>query len=496
MTFGIDISGFQSGMNLAQAKAEGCQFVIIKASGFNTGTFYRASGYVTLIDKAVAASLPKGHYYLIGGGQVWKSPTEQARYFVSTLYRFDVNHDVLMLDNEGLDSNGYVFSDAEAAEFMAEVIRSTGINPKRVWHYAGGADYRKRAPWPKIEALGIRYVWAAYGSAPTGKTPDHQPALMGSIPRWDVHQFTNRTAIAGMSVDGNYSPHSIANLFGGSVAYFSNRPAKGNMNQGFGPRPKPTPTSPAIHYGQDYGWGGGDAIFAARGGVVRDYGNVGAYGNRLIIDHGSGAQTWYCHLQSNVVPVGTVVPAGKQVAWMGATGNVTGKHLHFELRLNGTAVDPEPYFAASGPAGDGDIIIVPPEADVAKFVAFANHDNFRVRPQWQRFPWRNSPREENVAIGTGPGLFDVVLNLYLTEFPEDAQVEGRFIVENATTGLTTNDHIFTVNGHALGTVRAAIPMRFNVPPLSRVFLEMHKSSGAVDPLLDYWGCDIAVLRVG
>jgi hypothetical protein len=137
------------------------------------------------------------------------------------------------------------------------------------------------------------------------------------------------------------------------MAYFTFRPAKGNMNQGFGPRPKPTPTSPAIHYGQDYGWGGGDAIYAARGGRVKSYGYVGAYGNRLVIDHGGGWETWYCHTSSKTVPVGTNVAAGQQIAWMGATGNVTAKHLHFELRVNGAARDPEPYFASSDTSGGG-----------------------------------------------------------------------------------------------------------------------------------------------
>lgn len=135
------------------------------------------------------------------------------------------------------------------------------------------------------------------------------------------------------------------------MGYLTNRPAAGNMNQGFGPRPKPTPTSPAIHYGQDYGWGGGDAIYAARSGRVKSYSFSGAYGNRLVIDHGDGTETWYCHTSAATVTVGAQVAGGDQVAWMGATGNVVGKHLHFELRINGVATDPAPYFSGSSLAG-------------------------------------------------------------------------------------------------------------------------------------------------
>lgn len=137
------------------------------------------------------------------------------------------------------------------------------------------------------------------------------------------------------------------------MAFLSRRPARGNMNQGFGPRPKPTPTSPATHYGQDYGWGGGDAIYAAADGVIVAYAFSGAYGNRVVIAHGNGIQTWYCHTTSLApdVHVGQAVDAGDYIAVMGSTGNVTGKHLHFELRINGTATNPEPYFAGNDIAG-------------------------------------------------------------------------------------------------------------------------------------------------
>ena len=214
MTFGIDVSGFQAGIDFVNAKQQGVEFVIVKASGFNTGTLYVASGYHTHIDRAVAAGLPKGHYYLTGGG---KTPTEQARWFVDNLYEFDPASDVLMLDNERLDSNGYLFTDAEATEFAVEVIRLTGVAPKRVWHYAGASDYRRAGSWPLLEQAGVRYVWAAYGDRPTGQTPDHEPSLQGSIPRWDVHQFTSSYQMPGWSgaLDGLFSRHTITDLFGG-----------------------------------------------------------------------------------------------------------------------------------------------------------------------------------------------------------------------------------------------------------------------------------------
>ncbi|MGG7466048.1 M23 family metallopeptidase [Plantibacter sp. YIM 135347] len=122
------------------------------------------------------------------------------------------------------------------------------------------------------------------------------------------------------------------------------RPSPGNITESFGPRPKPTPTSPAIHYGIDFGWGNGDVVTAARGGVVTSAASAGAYGNRVVIEHEPGIETWYCHLSSFSVGVGARVNAGQPVGVQGTTGNVTAKHLHFELRINGTAVDPLGYF--------------------------------------------------------------------------------------------------------------------------------------------------------
>jgi hypothetical protein len=211
MTFGIDIASPQRDIDLGRAKAEGVQFVVVKMGGLNVTPQYVAPYYHRQVDKAVAAGLPKGHYYLIGKGQ---TPEAQAVFFVNNLYRFDKDRDILALDNEALDANGTRWGDADAARFARRVLQLTGIPANRFWHYAGASDYRATGSWPELAALGVRFWWAAYGSYPTGQTPDHEPALQGSIPRWDVHQFTSASRVAGYSLDGNYSPHSIDTLFG------------------------------------------------------------------------------------------------------------------------------------------------------------------------------------------------------------------------------------------------------------------------------------------
>jgi len=133
----------------------------------------------------------------------------------------------------------------------------------------------------------------------------------------------------------------------------THRPAAGRITEPYGYREVlPTPTSPRIHYGTDYGWGGGDTIYAAAGGLVLEYAYSGAYGNRLVIEHGNGHRTWYCHLESCHVQAGDLVSGGQVVAVMGATGNVTAKHLHHELRIGGVAVDSETYYQSGTAAAD------------------------------------------------------------------------------------------------------------------------------------------------
>ena len=67
------------------------------------------------------------------------------------------------------------------------------------------------------------------------------------------------------------------------------------------------------------------------------------YGNTVILDHGEGISTLYGHLATIRVQSGDTVPAGEVIGTIGRTGNATTNHLHFELRVDGEAVDPTPY---------------------------------------------------------------------------------------------------------------------------------------------------------
>ena len=84
-------------------------------------------------------------------------------------------------------------------------------------------------------------------------------------------------------------------------------------------------------------------MHAADSGVVVDAGSIRGYGYAVIIDHGNGLSTLYGHNESLAVSAGQSVSQGQVIAYAGSTGNSTGPHVHFEVRVNGDPVDPMSY---------------------------------------------------------------------------------------------------------------------------------------------------------
>lgn len=99
----------------------------------------------------------------------------------------------------------------------------------------------------------------------------------------------------------------------------------------------------SYHSGLDISCSYGAAVCAADGGTVTYTGYKGSYGNLVIITHDNGTQTYYAHNSSIVVSTGQKVAKGQQIAKAGSTGRSTGVHCHFEVRVNGTAVNPLSY---------------------------------------------------------------------------------------------------------------------------------------------------------
>jgi murein DD-endopeptidase MepM/ murein hydrolase activator NlpD len=124
-----------------------------------------------------------------------------------------------------------------------------------------------------------------------------------------------------------------------------------NIAQGFGPSPYPFEPAfggyPHFHTGIDLAGPLGTPIVAAADGVVAvaEVSTVG-YGNHVIIAHANGMLSLYGHLEAMLVHPGDSVKAGQLIALMGSTGNSTGPHCHFEVRINGVPVDPRPFLPA------------------------------------------------------------------------------------------------------------------------------------------------------
>ncbi|MDP3488355.1 MAG: peptidoglycan DD-metalloendopeptidase family protein [Bacillota bacterium] len=124
-------------------------------------------------------------------------------------------------------------------------------------------------------------------------------------------------------------------------------PTSGTITSGFGYRRTPFGSSREFHSGLDIGASRGTQVYSAASGVVRMAGYNGGYGNVIFVDHGYGFSTVYAHLSKLNVKIGQQVTKGQLIGLVGSTGASTGPHLHYEVRVNGIAVNPTKYLSTS-----------------------------------------------------------------------------------------------------------------------------------------------------
>lgn len=120
-------------------------------------------------------------------------------------------------------------------------------------------------------------------------------------------------------------------------------PARGTVTSSFGWRVSPFGDGNELHPGIDIAYTMGAPVVATADGEVIVSGSAGGYGNLVQINHGNGISTLYGHNSQLAVKVGQTVKKGQVIAYAGSTGKSTGPHVHYEVRVNNTAVDPMKY---------------------------------------------------------------------------------------------------------------------------------------------------------
>jgi len=141
----------------------------------------------------------------------------------------------------------------------------------------------------------------------------------------------------------NYTTSSTSKTSFSGGRFIIPAPSYTRVSSGYGYRIHPIYKTRKLHTGIDFSAPANTACVAAGSGTVIYAGWYGGYGNAVVIDHGGGVCTLYGHNNSVIVSKGQQVSQGQQIAYIGSTGNSTGPHCHFEVRINGSCVDPSPY---------------------------------------------------------------------------------------------------------------------------------------------------------
>jgi murein DD-endopeptidase MepM/ murein hydrolase activator NlpD len=129
-------------------------------------------------------------------------------------------------------------------------------------------------------------------------------------------------------------------------------PVVGEITGHFGERLDPFSGEGAFHAGMDIASHYGDEVRASADGIVVEVGRRAGYGKLVIIDHGFGVSTWYGHLSNFSTQIGMHVKRGDIVGYEGASGRSTGPHLHYEVRIYNTPVNPWRYLKDAKPSNN------------------------------------------------------------------------------------------------------------------------------------------------
>jgi murein DD-endopeptidase MepM/ murein hydrolase activator NlpD len=191
-------------------------------------------------------------------------------------------------------------------------------------------------------------VSARYGFSDPSGAADEAPMDSDSVAnlRESIEQYN---VLEAASYDGIYHHYAFRWQQHNQPSFW---PVIGVLRSGFGGRADPFSGEGAFHTGIDLQVPKGSSVHATADGVIERACWSGKYGKLVVVDHGNGLKTYYAHLSEWEVVPGQAVRRGEVIALSGATGHATGPHVHYEVRVSGTPVNPYRYLA-KGPNPQG-----------------------------------------------------------------------------------------------------------------------------------------------
>lgn len=219
-------------------------------------------------------------------------------------------------------------------QFMPATAAGMGVDPCDPVSAIKGAARLLKGHYERFGTWEL--AWAAYNAGGGavqrfGGVPPYtetQNYVVKVAAKWEEYKQASPSETLPTGPDAPSGPTSASGFIW---------PTAGAITSGYGPR------WGTFHYGLDIGAPTGTPVYAVKDGTVSFAGWQGGYGNFVIVDHGGGVVTRYGHLSQFASSAGQPVRQGQLIAYVGSTGDSTGPHLHFEVRINGGFQDPLPY---------------------------------------------------------------------------------------------------------------------------------------------------------
>ena len=224
----------------------------------------------------------------------------------------------------------------QIGELQARIMRLDAQN-KRLVKLAGLGDTKtKKTDIAELEPVDNMFS-PNIGGPLVEATPMTESGLQEAITKL-VEAVSNRDEYMS-SVEADVLQHSVLK----DMLPNSKPIQAAYKSSSYGWRIDPFRGTRAFHEGLDFTANAGTPIRAAADGIVAESGQTPAYGNLVKLNHGAGLETRYAHASKLLVKSGERVVKGQVIALVGSTGRSTGPHLHYEIRLNGHALDPRKY---------------------------------------------------------------------------------------------------------------------------------------------------------